>query len=367
MSHLLVDVDSKIPNLALMRISAYLKARSESVSLLRMNSKAAIPSDWAELSATEGWDTVWISCIFTWNRELATKLAEEFKTVARTPVLLGGSGISLRVKLPDEIEQMVPDYDLYGDDRAIGFVQRGCIRKCQFCIVPQKEGKLSENQYRPLETWVPPGFKKVLLLDNEFAAMPYEKEVLDTAHANGWRLSITQGYDLRCVTEEKAGWLANDKPWDLKFGERRLYTAWDYLGIEPYVRRGIERLKKAGFKGRDMMTFCLSGFNTSHLQDYYRFHVLWKEYQVLPFVMRYNLRKDDKWLNKFARFVNRGPASYRNHSVIDYMKSPKGALDLVDETVEIVEHVESGKPVPLSIPYQQPEMKEWYDMGDFTV
>jgi len=141
---------------------------------------------------------------------------------------------------------------------------------------------------------------------------------LETVRENDWKLSITQGYDLRCVTPEKAADLADGKPWNLKFTEKRLYVAWDYFYIEPYVRKGIETLLDAGFKGREIMCYCLVGFNTTHQQDYHRFKVLWGEYGVLPFIMRYNLRKDDKFLNAFGRYINRGPAGYRNHSFVEY-------------------------------------------------
>src|SRR5712692_5985256 len=92
-----------------------------------------------------------------------------------------------------------------------------------------------------------------------------------------------------------------------------------------YVRKGIETLMEAGFLGREIMVYCLVGFNTTHAQDYHRFKVLWEEYGVLPFIMRYNLRRDDPFLNSLGRFVNRGPASYRNHSFQEYceQRNPK--------------------------------------------
>ncbi len=308
--HLLIDVDSKIPNLALMKIAKWLRTKGERLELVRLRAR------WSERQIRPA-SKVWISCVFTWNQKIAVQLQRRFEGMG-IPVEIGGSGVSLITKLPPFIESLSPDYSLYGDDRAVGFVQRGCIRKCQFCIVPQKEGRLADNEYRPLSEWVPDGFSKILLLDNEFAACPYENEVLDFVKTNHWKLSITQGYDLRCVTPEKAQKLAEYKPWSLKFDRKTLYVAWDYFFIEPYVRKGIETLLEAGFKGHEIMVYCLVGFNTTHAQDYYRVQVLWGEYGVLPFLMRYNLRKDDSFLNALARYTNRGPAIYRNHSFEEY-------------------------------------------------
>jgi len=354
--NLLIDVDSTIPNLALMKVSTWAKRQGEQVKLQQLNGKLTLLS-------TDPASYVWISAIFTWNRRLA-ETVRDFYVKQGCPTVVGGTGVSLVVKLPPEVEEMVPDYQLYKnakgkyDDRAIGFVQRGCIRACTHCVVPKKEGRLSQNVYRPLETWVPEGFSKVLLLDNEFAACPWDKEGMETAKSHDWKLSITQGYDLRCVTREKAAMLAEWKPYDLKFRNRTLYVAWDYFAIEPYVYRGIQTLLDAGFKGREVTCYCLCGANTSHFQDVYRFYKLWKDYKVYPFFMRYNFRKDDRFLNNFARYVNRGPASYRNHDLPSYFA--RRCPDLYNEASGLWTRCENGEHPSLEIPYQMPYMETLY-------
>ena len=288
--HLLIDVDSKIPNLALMKISAWAKKNGDDVDL---NTCRGIP------------DTVWISCVFDWNRERAITSSRMYASFG-CDVELGGSGIDLARKLPVEIEEQIPDYALYGDDRAIGFAQRGCNRRCEFCIVPKKEGMIRENAYFPVSTWTPEGFSKVLLLDNNMAQSPHHDEILADCREHGYKLCITQGYDIRCMTPERAKLLAKDKPWSLKFRERRLYIAWDYFFIKPYVIRGIEMLLNAGFKGREIMCYCLVGFNTTPEQDMHRVKVL-DEFGVLPFIMPYNRNSNPKYhgqLSAFARWVN---------------------------------------------------------------
>jgi len=187
------------------------------------------------------------------------------------------------------------------------------------CVVPNKEGKIDVETYRPLRSWVPADRKKVLLLDNNLAQSPFHDDVLRETKELGLKLSITQGYDIRLMTPERAAMLADWKPWDLKFHERRLYIAWDYLGIEGSVRRGIQMLIDAGFKGRDIMTYILCGFNSSLEEDIYRFKVL-REFGVLPFVMRYQNRHNDPWLNAFSRWVNR--MIYKSCSWEDYDRRP---------------------------------------------
>lgn len=267
------------------------------------------------------YDEVWLSCIFTWNREKA-KSAIAFQKVLGKKVHYGGTGFDWgwdnnRIELPPEIENQMPDYSLYpDDDRAIGFSQRGCDRKCEFCDVWKKEGKIQQN-YIPIRFIVPEDRNKLLLLDNDIALSDSHNQIIDECREIGVKLSITQGYDIRCMTKERAEYLAEDKPWDLDFKKRRIYIAWDYLGIENFVKNGIEMLLEAGFKSSEIYCYMVCGFNTTHQEDLYRFYKL-MEWGANPYIMPFNNRKDDKWLNHFTRYVNRGysrfidPTNYKN-------------------------------------------------------
>ena len=300
MNHLLIDFDSKIPNLSLMKISAWAKSRGDTVSLNDM----------------EDPDEIWLSAIFTWNKQKAVDALNFYRI--RYPLAKihhGGTafewglpyGDPRRMYLPREIEEMNPDYSLYNDDRAVGFCQRGCDRRCPWCNVWRSEGRIRDNEFHRLREWIPDGFRKVLLLDNDIALAEKWKHdlVLKDAMEMGLKLSITQGYDIREVTEEKALLLAENKPWDLNFRERMLYFSWDLPQYEHMVRKGIETLLDAGFKGRELTCYVLVGFNTTHEQDLHRVEVLWKEYGVLPYVMPFNNRKDDEFINRLRRWANR--------------------------------------------------------------
>lgn len=303
MNNLLIDLDSKIPNLALMQLSTYLKSKGEDVEFRVAENHV---------------DRVWISCIFTWNAAKAKGLARFWEAAGAEPNI-GGTGVDFtqvqnrlvqlnNSQLPLAAQSCLPDYSLYpDDDRAVGFVARGCNRGCEFCVVPMKEGKIGPAW--PIHEWNQ-GRSKILLLDNDLPLGPHHDTVLQECIEFGFRLSITQGYDLRCVargevSHDGLSMLVENKPWDLKFRERRLYVAWDYLGIEPYVRRGIEILLDYGFRPRELMCYILCGFNTTPDEDLYRYRILWDEYGVYPFVMVYNNRRDNGELRAFARWVNR--------------------------------------------------------------
>ncbi|GAJ01032.1 unnamed protein product, partial [marine sediment metagenome] len=108
------------PNLALMKLSAYHKAKGDQVFL---NFPLNRP------------DITYASCVFTWN-------AKRRATVPHGATV-GGSGIDLKAELLPEVEHIMPDYSLYpGIDSSMGFTSRGCIRKCPWCIVPEKEGQI---------------------------------------------------------------------------------------------------------------------------------------------------------------------------------------------------------------------------------
>ena len=119
----LIDVDGHngFPNLALMRVSAWHKAQGDSVVW------------W---NGFEHYDRVYMSKVFTFSNDIDSVIdADE--------IIQGGTGYKDYGSLPPELEAMQPDYSIYPHfKQAIGFLTRGCIRNCPWCIVPRKEGHI---------------------------------------------------------------------------------------------------------------------------------------------------------------------------------------------------------------------------------
>ena len=243
----LIDVDSKIPNLALMKISAYHKSKGDTVGF---NLKYP--------------DKIYQSIVFTKNRGKALN-----KTLIEIPVEYGGSGISLKSRLPDEIEFIKPDYDLYPSEYSMGFTSRGCNRNCYFCIVTKKEGGFKKWQH-PSE-FHDDRFKTMKLLDNNILLDKDRfKKLSDWFYDNNVRVDMTQGYDVRLLDDEILTYIIQirDKSVPLKF-------AFDDTSLESIVRDKIQMIKDAGVNTRSHVAFYCYCHDDSMFDDtLYRSNVL---------------------------------------------------------------------------------------------
>lgn len=267
----LVDIDGKIPNLALMKLSAHHKLCGDTVELT------------SPLFA-DGYDTIYASKIFDFS-ELP---------ILPDKAVVGGSGFDLSVKLDDAIEGLPPDYSLYPDyDYAIGYTTRGCNRSCPWCVVPEKEGKFHIIQDDIRRFWV--GQKKIMLLDNSLnTSEDHFINICNQLIEKKLQTDFNQGLDIRYITDSQAKALSRVRLW------KQVHFAWDNIGIEKSVVRGIEILKKHMPLSR-VMFYVLIGFNTTPEEDLYRVETL-RKLGVDPFVMPYV--KHDDYQRRFARWVN---------------------------------------------------------------
>lgn len=271
----LIDVDSRIPNLALMQISAWHKQQGDTVGFDTPNP-----------------DKVYVSCIFSKNRSQALGIRTLYPD---TEIIFGGSGIDLKSTLPPYMEKIKPDYDLYSAKYDIGFTTRGCIRSCPFCIVPQKEGKIKKWQH--ISEFRSPDHTVVKLLDNNiYALKDWFFENTNYAIENGLKLDITQGMDIRLLTDEIAEQLKKIK-W-----AGTIHFAFDDPKITEQVKSGIETLKDAGINPRNNVSFyVLVGFNTTPEEDIERCRLL-RNLGTNAFVMQYRKTPASR---RLARWANR--------------------------------------------------------------
>lgn len=201
------------PNLALMKISAWHKAKGDTV-------------EWFVPLKRNMYDLVYSSSVFDFTPKPSSEYLPECAK-------RGGTGYGLYGKendLQPEIDSMFPDYSIYPKcDYAIGFLTRGCINKCSFCIVPKKEGYI-----RPYSTWqkiVRTDSKKIHFMDNNVLACRYGIEQMKELAQTNYMIDFNQGLDITLVDEEiteiisRIKWeryirFSCDKEWQLPHFER---------------------------------------------------------------------------------------------------------------------------------------------------
>ena len=152
---------------------------------------------------------------------------------------------------------MYPDYSLYPEcDYAIGFLTRGCINKCPWCYVPQKEGDI--HPYRTWQEIVRADTNKLTLMDNNILAHPHGIEQLRQLAETDYRLDINQAMSVFLVTPETADILARCK-W-----QKYIRFSVDQKAQIEGMYRAADLLAERGIPNSKLFIYCLL---TEDLED----------------------------------------------------------------------------------------------------
>ena len=302
----LYDVDSVIPNLALLKLSAHHRARGDRVELF-------------EPLWRDDYDVVYASKVFTFSS--APYLDDG--------MVRGGTGFGVEGTLPPEVEQCIPhpaDYALWDYPHSIGFTMRGCRFRCDFCVVPAMEGKPFSGM-AVADIWTNRDSRLVILLDNDFFdAIRQLQGQIDQILALDLLVSFSQGLNIRIITDEQAAAVASVKFRNLKGTKKQCHFAWDRIRDERLVLAGIDRCLANGLKPNQMAFFVLVGFDTTPEQDLRRVTIL-AERGCDPFVMPYD--RKSAYQRAFARWVNH-KAVFRTVTWPEYRSSVKRRRKAVD-------------------------------------
>ena len=273
----LYDVDShNWPNLCLMKLSAYHKARGDHVEWWRPEGR---------------YDRVYKSRVFT------DTYSQDTITVTNAgEVVCGGTGYGPGPNLPDEVEHTYPDYSIYPQFSGIayGFLSRGCPRNCGFCIVSGKEGQRSVQVADLSEFW--DGQKEIKLLDANLLACPdHEKLILQLAESRAY-VDFSQGLDIRLITPDNVALLNRVRT-------KAIHFAWDNPDIDltPDFRRFLELTAIKNVRKRKV--YVLTNYSSTHEQDLYRIETL-RGMGYDPYVMVYDRPTAPKITRQLQRWVN---------------------------------------------------------------
>lgn len=286
----LIDVDShNFPNLALMKISAYHKGKGDSV-------------EW--WNGLKHYDLVYKSKIFddSYTHEVDYCINAE-------KIIKGGTGYDLDNKLPEIIEHQYPDYELYGiNDRAYGFLTRGCVRNCKWCIVPEKEGMV--HTVADLnEFWN--GQREIVLMDSNITASKDCETLFEQLIRSGAWINFEGGLDIRLLTDKGASQINQMKT-------SMIHFAWDNYEFETY--ENLKRFRALFNKRqRELRVYVLTNFNTTIEQDLEKINKLF-EIGYDPFVMIYNKPKASKATKQIQRWCNNKRIFYSCSDFDEYQK-----------------------------------------------
>lgn len=285
----LIDVDGhNFPNLALMRISAYHKAKGDTVEWW-----------WSDFVH---YDIVYKSKIFS---DAYTK--DEYDPLNADKVIKGGTGYCISLvdgkevfnkekstNLPPEIEKCFPDYSIYPQyDFAVAMTSRGCPNGCAFCHVGAKEGRCSVKVADVSDFWN--GQSEIKVLDPNITACAEKRDLFEQYVDTKAKIDFTQGLDIRLLTDEDVADINR-----IRIGT--IHFAWD--NAKQDLKPRFEWFAKNFRRNSDLgMVYCLTNFNSTLDEDLYRIYTL-RDLGYDPYVMIYNKPSAPREIRRLQRWCN---------------------------------------------------------------
>lgn len=301
----------RFPNLVCEKLSGYWKERGATVELITYYNAI----EWSEW--LQRYDEIYVSKVFT-DTPIPDYITES------DHVHMGGTGFYFdkAPNLPDEIEHHMPDYHLYDEwianelrkaqseataagkkfnearymvqfkeytDYSIGFITRGCFRKCPFCVNQKFDHVFPHS---PLAEFYDESRRKLCFLDDNFLGCPEWRSLLTEIIATGKSFQFKQGLDERLLTEEKCQMLFNaNYDGDYTF-------AFDNIADYDLIHRKLRLIQRHNTKKKSVKFYVLVGFESTDATDienaFRRIELLFN-YSCLPYIMRYMNKNETPW------------------------------------------------------------------------
>jgi hypothetical protein len=397
----------RFPNLVCEKVSMYHKERGDEVRLLM------------DYDHVDDYDEVYISKVFTdtpvpdWINNNVNMDTIEVTLPPKYHV--GGTGFFFAhaPNLPDEIEHHMPDYDLYNEwiesevekakaeheksqeskyqksleegkkdedgnlivhekkpfnernyrvqfkeytDYSIGFVTRGCFRKCPFCVNQKYDHVFLHS---PLEEFYDPNRKKICLLDDNVLGCPQWKEILTQLIDLGKPYKFKQGMDERLLTDEKSRMLfTSNYDGDFTF-------AFDNIADYDLIHKKLQLIRKYS-KSTSVKFYVLVGFESI---DHIDIENMWKrikllmQYQCLTYIMRYQNKNATPWKDSKYRGMYINVARWCNQPNFYKKKSFREFCEANQANVKTKGKICSAMQALMDFERDYPEIaKEYFDL-----
>ena len=390
----LVDADllcngTRHPNLALLKIAGFFRDngffRKEANSLIPYNASTyELLTNECNFEGLHQLDHIYVSCVFSFtldnpplllsyllnNKKLAKKIhmggtgsyanlsiengfaekrEEDMQRLENDEFLnklnnkSGAKGIDMRTQMPDyhlyddfisvmESVKSSPKYYKDYKEYSIGFLTRGCFRRCPFCV-----NKLERKSmpYSKLDDFLDQERDEkgrlvrpyIYLWDDNFLASPYWEPLLDELIATGRPFQFRQGLDERLIAQSRRG-----KDMAKKLANANYHGDFIFAFDNWFDRKLIEKalkIWKTYCPKKETKFYLFCGFKQSPTDDkrfqldiaeiFMRICVLMR-YRCLGYIMRHEDYKKAPMPNiyvQIARWCNQ-PGFYRNLSFWEY-------------------------------------------------
>lgn len=350
----------RFPNLCCMKISGYLKEQGHQVELVK---------DCRELSQ---YDELYEAKVFTDTPEPieASLFNQTLPKLHR-----GGTGyfFDKAPPLPIEIEHHMPDYHLYDGavkaktqeytDFSIGYLTRGCFRKCPFCV-NQKYNRAFRAS--PLREFLDESRKKICLLDDNFLSYREWEPLMQELMECGKPFIFKQGLDERILDAKRCEYLFKAK----YCGD---YTfAFDNIRDYPLVKEKLQLIRRYT-DTTSIRFYVLCGFEgTDHkdIEETLARVALLFHYGARPYIMRFQSRTEKPYLksrwagiyNNLARWANQ-PSFCKKMSFREFCEADNAYQQRTGRTTECASlrvMKEFGKEYPdIAGKYFDVKFKQW--------
>lgn len=273
--------------------------------------------------------------------------------------------------LPKEIEHIMPDYHLYDEwvekkiaegskrvefkyylDYSIGFLTRGCFRKCPFCVNRSKDKAVVAS---PLYEFVDASRPKICLQDDNFFACSEWKKLIHDLKHTGKRFQFKQGLDERLLTIDKVEELFSCKT------EGDLIFAFDNIEDRKIIEEKLKMIRLLypdSKKTLKFYTFCGCDRNGVYDIEFWKQDIfdcfqrvkILMEYKCIPYITRFEKYAESPYRGMYVnltRWCNQ-PSFFKKKSFREFCEANGG------ESVCFKYMNEFEK--------LYPEIREFYDM-----